>query len=175
MPFWRAIISARASSSWNGADLVHAARLARCHADIERVQSEIDEEGEIDATSNGMILLPEFGRRAWVEGGAVGTGRFNGKLFYSSSAPLWEGLNPQYLTDPVANEPRLRRPLLNDLIAIRTTVKADTFKFPSITNQAAQSRYRRIAEGVRDRVPRGPVERFGAQRRQFAARSPDRR
>ena len=56
MPFWRAIISARASSSWNGADLVHAARLARCHADIERVQSEIDEEGEIDATSKQRFL-----------------------------------------------------------------------------------------------------------------------
>lgn len=98
--------------------------------------------------TQGAILFPELGRRAWVEGGAVGADRFSGKLFYSSSSPLWEGLNPQYLTAPIAGEPRLRRPLLNDLIAIRTTVRADTFKFPSITNQAAQSRYRRIAEGA---------------------------
>lgn len=98
--------------------------------------------------TQGAILFPELGRRAWVEGGAVGSERFSGKMFYASNAPLWEGLNPQYLSAPIAGEPRLRRPLLNDLIAIRTTVAADTFKFPSITNQAAQSRYRRIAEGT---------------------------
>lgn len=55
-PFWTAIIAARAASSWNGADLVHAARLARCHADIECVQDEIDEDGEMDSNSKHRLL-----------------------------------------------------------------------------------------------------------------------
>lgn len=55
-PFWAAIIAVRAASSWNGADLVHAARLARCHADIERVQNEIDEDGDLDANSKQRLL-----------------------------------------------------------------------------------------------------------------------
>lgn len=55
-PFWDAIISARASTSWNDADLVHAARLARCHSDIERLQDEIEEDGEMKANPKHRLL-----------------------------------------------------------------------------------------------------------------------
>lgn len=56
MPFWSSIIAVRAASSWNSADLMHAARLARCHADIERVQQEIDEDGEMEANQKHRLL-----------------------------------------------------------------------------------------------------------------------
>lgn len=55
-PFWKAIVAARAAASWNAADLVHAARLARCHADIERVQSDIDADGEMEANNKHRLL-----------------------------------------------------------------------------------------------------------------------
>ena len=55
-PFWEAIISARASTSWNDADLVHAARLARCHSDIERLQDEIEDDGEMMANPKHRLL-----------------------------------------------------------------------------------------------------------------------
>ena len=55
-PFWEARISARASTSWNDADLVHAARLARCHSDIERLQDEIEDDGEMMANPKHRLL-----------------------------------------------------------------------------------------------------------------------
>lgn len=93
----------------------------------------------------GQVLLPELGRRAFVEGNVYGTQRFN--LFYSSASPLWEGLNPQYLASPMAT-PRLRQPILNQMVAIRSVVNAETFKFPAITDTAATRRMRRVAEGA---------------------------
>lgn len=60
IPFWRAIISARAASSWNVADLEQAAVLARCKADIESLQKDVDEEGDvIDGTVNPKRMLLE--------------------------------------------------------------------------------------------------------------------
>lgn len=98
--------------------------------------------------TTGVVLFHELLNRDFRRGGREGTGYFRGNLFYASSTPLWEGLNPQYLTSPVANETRLRRPLVNELVAIRSTVRAGTFKFPEITDQPAESRMRRVAEGA---------------------------
>lgn len=46
-PFWDAIVTARARDTWNNSDLENAANLARCKADIERLQKEIGVEGDI--------------------------------------------------------------------------------------------------------------------------------
>lgn len=51
LPFWRAIVSARAQ--WNDHDLAQAANLARCYADIERLQQEINREGDIIENGRG--------------------------------------------------------------------------------------------------------------------------
>lgn len=97
----------------------------------------------------GAVLLQELFLRAHQEGVYMGTRRFHGtELFYASDSPLWPGLNPTYLTTPVGLQPRLRQPLLNDMVAIRSVVKSDTFKWPTIANQAAASRLRRVAEGA---------------------------
>lgn len=97
----------------------------------------------------GQVLLQELFVRAYNEGTHLGTQRFrNNSLFYSSASPLWPGLNPTYLTQPIAGQPRLRTPLLPQMLAIRSVVKSDTFKWPLITNQASQSRLRRVAEGA---------------------------
>lgn len=97
----------------------------------------------------GAVLLQELWVRAYREGGLVGTARFKGAdLFYASNGPLWPGLNPTYLMQPIVGQPRLRTPLLPQMLAIRSVVKSDTFKWPVITNQAAQSRMRRVAEGA---------------------------
>ena len=46
-PFWKSIICARAPSEWSEPELVVAAQLARCQADIEREQERLDTEGSV--------------------------------------------------------------------------------------------------------------------------------
>lgn len=57
LPFWRAIVGARASDSWNNSDLAKAANLARCQADIERLSDEIMEEGDIITNDRGTPIV----------------------------------------------------------------------------------------------------------------------
>ena len=45
LPFWEAVVRARARDEWAGADLVICAQLARCQADVEREQAALDAEG----------------------------------------------------------------------------------------------------------------------------------
>lgn len=56
-PFWYAITSARATSSWNDTDLAKAANLARCQADIERLALEAYEEGDIIKNDRGTPIV----------------------------------------------------------------------------------------------------------------------
>jgi hypothetical protein len=46
-PFWEAIVQARARDSWNEVDLANAATMARAQADVERLQAELDAEGDV--------------------------------------------------------------------------------------------------------------------------------
>ncbi|MBN9461157.1 MAG: TerS protein [Burkholderiales bacterium] len=46
-PFWRALMLNRPRDRWNDADLAVAAHLARAQADAERLQREIDAEGDL--------------------------------------------------------------------------------------------------------------------------------
>jgi hypothetical protein len=71
MLFWSSIVRARTRDSWTDNDLVMAANLARCLADIERLQQEIDVEGDIilNAKDTQVInpkhnLLETLSRRA---------------------------------------------------------------------------------------------------------------
>ena len=57
LPFWRSIVRARAADSWNDADLEQAANLARCKADIERLQVEIDAEGDTVVNARGTPVM----------------------------------------------------------------------------------------------------------------------
>lgn len=57
MPFWYALVRARVKESWNTVDLQHAANLARCQADIERIQKEILEEGDTLVNDRGTVVL----------------------------------------------------------------------------------------------------------------------
>lgn len=70
-PFWLSIVSARARDAWTDSDLELAAGLARCKADIERLQAEIDAEGDILENAKGTpvinprhTLLETLSRRA---------------------------------------------------------------------------------------------------------------
>lgn len=56
-PFWVAVVSARARDSWNTSDLENAANLARCKSDIERIQGEIDDEGDIVVNDRGTQII----------------------------------------------------------------------------------------------------------------------
>ena len=56
-PFWDAIVSARATSTWNTSDLEQAANLARCKADIERLQKELTEQGDIIENDKGTQVI----------------------------------------------------------------------------------------------------------------------
>lgn len=61
LPFWNDVLRARARSEWSDADLVVAAQLARCMADIEREQSTLDSEGTIVENDRGtMVTNPRF-------------------------------------------------------------------------------------------------------------------
>lgn len=57
LPFWESIIRARARDTWTDVDLAKAANLARCQADIERIQSEIDAETDIVINSRGTQIV----------------------------------------------------------------------------------------------------------------------
>lgn len=57
MPFWYALVRARVKESWNTVDLQHAANLARCQADIERIQQEILIEGDTLTNDRGTVVL----------------------------------------------------------------------------------------------------------------------
>lgn len=48
-PFWRALVLNRPRDRWNDADLAIAAHLARAQADAERLQRELDAEGDLMA------------------------------------------------------------------------------------------------------------------------------
>ena len=59
MPFWNAIIAARAT--WTEVDMQHAANLARCQADIEKIQKELDKEGPVTQSARGSnVMNPKF-------------------------------------------------------------------------------------------------------------------
>lgn len=47
LPFWDAIIKARALSEWNDANLIIGAQLARCQYDIERESEALELEGSV--------------------------------------------------------------------------------------------------------------------------------
>lgn len=70
-PFWDSIVEARPRDRWDNADLEIAANLARCKADIERLQTEIDGEGDVIENARGTpvmnpkhTLLETLSRRA---------------------------------------------------------------------------------------------------------------
>ncbi len=70
-PFWESIVCARARDTWNNSDLENAANLARCKADIERLQEEITAEGDVIENAKGTqimnpkhALLEQLSRRA---------------------------------------------------------------------------------------------------------------
>ena len=56
-PFWDSIVMARARDRWDTADLEIAGNLARCKADIERLQSEIDKEGDTIENARGTMVM----------------------------------------------------------------------------------------------------------------------
>ena len=56
-PYWDSLMRARARNKWVESDLEVAASLARCKADIERLQSEIDEEGDIVENQRGTPIV----------------------------------------------------------------------------------------------------------------------
>src|SRR5574340_157090 len=56
-PFWVGIVRARARDEWADADLVVAAQLARCQADIEREQGSLDAEGSVVENDRGTRVM----------------------------------------------------------------------------------------------------------------------
>jgi hypothetical protein len=70
MAFWDAIVRARAYDDWQPVDLIVAAQLARCQADIEVEQTELAVEGTVIVNDRGtkvvnprVSVLEQFARR----------------------------------------------------------------------------------------------------------------
>lgn len=57
LPFWNAIMQARARDTWTEADLATAATLARAKADIEKLQAEVDAEGFTITNAKGTVSV----------------------------------------------------------------------------------------------------------------------
>jgi hypothetical protein len=55
--FWDGIVRARARDEWTTADLVVAAQLARCQADIEAEQVSLDAEGTLIENGRGTQIM----------------------------------------------------------------------------------------------------------------------
>lgn len=56
-PFWNSIVRARARAEWSEVDLVVAAQLARCQADIEREQLALDAESTVIENARGTSVM----------------------------------------------------------------------------------------------------------------------
>jgi hypothetical protein len=56
LAFWHGVVRARARDEWSDADLVVAAQLSRCQADIEREQTELDGEGSVVKNDRGTAV-----------------------------------------------------------------------------------------------------------------------
>lgn len=54
---WRMIMRARARDEWSDPDLHHAANLTRCLADIERISSEIESDGDTVKNDRGTQIV----------------------------------------------------------------------------------------------------------------------
>lgn len=57
MPTWTAIVRARDYKSWTQIDLEHAANLACCLADLERLRREVREEGDTIINQRGTPIV----------------------------------------------------------------------------------------------------------------------
>jgi hypothetical protein len=64
--FWNEIIKSKALTEWTASQLPMAANLARCYADIERLQAELETQGDmIDGKLNPLHdLIEKLSRRA---------------------------------------------------------------------------------------------------------------
>lgn len=59
VPFWNSIVSVRCN--WTTVDLIFAANMARCMADIEQAQKQLDLEGPVVENQRGtQIMNPLF-------------------------------------------------------------------------------------------------------------------
>jgi hypothetical protein len=56
-PFWDGVLRARARDEWNENDLVVAAQLARCQADIEHEQGLLNAEGSVVENARGTQIM----------------------------------------------------------------------------------------------------------------------
>lgn len=57
LKFWRSITKARAADRWNDSDLEVAAELARTKANIERLNLEVEEEGDVIKNDRGTPIV----------------------------------------------------------------------------------------------------------------------
>ena len=57
LPFWDGILRARARDEWTDPDLVVAAQLARCQADIEREQQILEGESTVIENARGTSVM----------------------------------------------------------------------------------------------------------------------
>jgi hypothetical protein len=57
VPFWDGVLRARARDEWTEADLVVAAQLARCQADIEHEQQLLNAEGSVVENNRGTQIM----------------------------------------------------------------------------------------------------------------------
>lgn len=57
LQFWRSITKARAAARWNDTDLEVAAELARTKASIERLNKEIEAEGDVIKNDRGTPIV----------------------------------------------------------------------------------------------------------------------
>lgn len=101
-------------------------------------------------TRQGLALWEELMRRTHAAASRQGIHALvEEDRFYASSNPLWPGLIPQYLTQPITNAPRFRPSLLPQMLAIQTVVVQDVFKFPDMDGlPVGQRRFGRVGEGT---------------------------
>ncbi len=88
--FWDGIIASRARDEWTPADLVVAAQLARCQADIERESASLDAESSVIENARGtpvcnprMTILEQLARR---EMALMRSLRMGGRILGDSNA-----------------------------------------------------------------------------------------
>lgn len=57
LPFWHSIVRARDYTSWTEIDLEHAANLACCQCDLNRLREEVRIEGDVIQNQRGTPIM----------------------------------------------------------------------------------------------------------------------
>ncbi|WP_081064107.1 TerS protein [Burkholderia vietnamiensis] len=110
IPYWNSIVLARAADTWTDIDLAHAANLAHCQADINRIQEELENEKDIITNAKGTQVVNP--KHALLNTLSVRSMALSAKLHVHAAATVGRSADA---SKKLKNEQEARKPVDTDL------------------------------------------------------------